>query len=570
VTHTVYLAREHSTLPHCTSQGGMMGLLNIPELLGCRQEMQVMKRAGDRLDAILALILAILGILLYSASYSGPRLSCVPVDCPASPLSPKCSLDWSYQSHLCEEELLSYPDASFHLLLLMKGALFLSVLILPIFYGNPACTDQFTGISGLWRLRSNAPVTGQLEWRRKMVLVLEQLKSSTLLTRHYSLYHTLGLTLDSISLLISLLYSLHFLDYHLPPPTYSGLWTQFEGQDLLGISAFFHPGNTLCQNGTFHCEMPNLTMYKWFGGLGSILLASKVINRWLCLGFSLGIPGLFGRNVLLHCSRLTDVNSEPVYNLESRPLPALLAVLANIASLLLLSPIRSMGSFLNFYFYNSECKTAITLSAEDEGSLDDLDTREEAFLAAATAATSPPSLGQGRGDSRGRHFHPQLQNWCDLFFVMDVMSGSIDICEILVFISKLDPLVEEMEGKRVDVGKSFLDTYNHTLTLVFTSAGSLEQLLDQEVEGGTEVRGWLEGHRGRVEAQPQEDGKALVFPVDFGTSYELVSAVFGRGRQLVRLQPFRISVPGEIRIKLSRRPGHEVPLSMLGLDPRPL
>ena len=76
-----------------------------------------------------------------------------------------------------------------------------------------------------------------------------------------------------------------------------------------------------------------------------------------------------------------------------------------------------------------------------------------------------------------------------------------------------------MEGKRVDVGKSFLDTYNHTLSLVFTSAGSLEHLLgefmeqltrenslftfndcccaDQEVEGGTEVRGWLEGHRGR-------------------------------------------------------------------------
>ena len=86
--------------------------------------------------------------------------------------------------------------------------------------------------------------------------------------------------------------------------------------------------------------------------------------------------------------------------------------------------------------------------ADDEGSLDDLETREEAFLAAATAATSPPSPGQGRGDSRGRHYHPQLQvglgsmlsnnsdmqNWSDLFFALDVMSGSIDICEILVFI----------------------------------------------------------------------------------------------------------------------------------------
>ena len=37
----------------------------------------------------------------------------------------QCALDWSHQSRLCEQELLSYPDATFHLLLLLKAALFL-------------------------------------------------------------------------------------------------------------------------------------------------------------------------------------------------------------------------------------------------------------------------------------------------------------------------------------------------------------------------------------------------------------------------------------------------------------
>ena len=84
---------------------------------------------------------------------------------------------------------------------------------------------------------------------------------------------------------------------------------------------------------------------------------------------------------------------------------------------------------------------------------------ETAFLAAATAAanlqkkqsketraasTSSPS-GLRKQEGRG--------NWADLFFVLDVMSGSIDVCEILVFISKTDPLVRQLEEKKVDPGK---------------------------------------------------------------------------------------------------------------------
>jgi len=564
----------------------MAALMNLPELLGFRSELQVMKRWGDKVDAGIAALLAFLGVLLYSASFSGPKLACVPMECPADPLNPNCALDWSHQSRLCEQELLSYPDATFHLLLLLKAALFLSVLVLPIFYGNKAVTDQFTSISSLWKLRSNSPVTGQVEWRRRMQLVLRQLQSSTLLTRHYSLYHALGLGLDSISLTISLLYSLHFLDYHLPEASFTQ-GELGEGPELLGLSSFFQPGNTECQNGTFHCEMPKLPIYKAFGLVGSVFLTAKVVNRLYCLGFSLGIPGLFGRNVLLHCSRLTDINRDPVYNIESRPAPALLVIFSNLTKLLFIAPLRSLASFLDFYFYDAECKTAITLAADDEGIFEDDDTieGESAFLAAATAAeivqkkkggekttattsTSSSSTTTSTSSTGRLRKREELGNWADLFFVLDVMSGSIDVCEILVFISKTDPLVRQLEEKRVDSGKSFLDSYDHKLTILFTDVGSLEQLLEHEVEGGLEVRGWLEGPRGRVEGDQNKEDRSLTFSVDFGSSYELVSAVFARGRQLVRLPSYKVSLPSEIRLRLRKRHGHHIPLYTLGLDPR--
>ena len=92
--------------------------------------------------------------------------------------------------------------------------------------------------------------------------------------------------------------------------------------------------------------------------------------------------------------------------------------------------------------------------ADDSFEDDEMVGGEAAFLAAATVATnmerkkkiaastsSPLRKQEGRG------------NWADLFFVLDVMSGSIDVCEILVFISKTDPLVRQLEEKRVDPGK---------------------------------------------------------------------------------------------------------------------
>ena len=147
----------------------------------------------------------------------------------------------------------------------------------------------------------------------------------------------------------------------------------------------------------------------------------------------------------------------------------------------------------------------LSLRADDEGSFEDDEMLggETAFLAAATAAAAKKRKTEqnekktkaASTSSPGRLRKQESQgNWADLFFVLDVMSGSIDVCEILVFISKTDPLVRQLEEKRVDSGetsnirtpqrwrssssgKSFLDSYDHKLTIIFTDVGSLEQLL---------------------------------------------------------------------------------------------
>ena len=60
---------------------------------------------------------------------------------------------------------------------------------------------------------------------------------------------------------------------------------------------------------------------------------------------------------------------------------------------------------------------------------------------------------------------------------MDVMSGGVDICDILIFISKTDDLIPVMDDKKVDVHLSRLDVATNTLTVSYTNAGIIEKLL---------------------------------------------------------------------------------------------
>ena len=71
--------------------------------------------------------------------------------------------------------------------------------------------------------------------------------------------------------------------------------------------------------------------------------------------------------------------------------------------------------------------------------------------------------------------HP-TQNWSDLFFILDTISYNIDMCDIILFMTKICP-VPGLETKKVSVEVSYLETNSNTLIVSHTDAGVLEQLL---------------------------------------------------------------------------------------------
>ena len=73
--------------------------------------------------------------------------------------------------------------------------------------------------------------------------------------------------------------------------------------------------------------------------------------------------------------------------------------------------------------------------------------------------------------------HP-AQNWSDLFFILDSLSYNIDMCDIILFMTKINP-VAGLETKKVNVDVSYLDTTSNTLIVSHTGAGVLENLLGE-------------------------------------------------------------------------------------------
>ena len=69
------------------------------------------------------------------------------------------------------------------------------------------------------------------------------------------------------------------------------------------------------------------------------------------------------------------------------------------------------------------------------------------------------------------------QNWSDLFFILDVMSGYIDTCEIIIFISKTDNLILGIDNKRVDLDSSCVNLELKTLSLNFSKCGVIETVM---------------------------------------------------------------------------------------------
>ena len=127
-----------------------------------------------------------------------------------------------------------------------------------MFYGNSTCSELFAGFSSIWKLRTNDPVTRDQEWRRRMQLILEQLKTGSILTRQYAMYHGLGFLLDSSTLLLVSLYTLHYFDWNLPTSYFAVTRTEDE---------------------VTTCHMPNKHMYQWFGLVSTSVMALKVSDN---------------------------------------------------------------------------------------------------------------------------------------------------------------------------------------------------------------------------------------------------------------------------------------------------
>merc|ERR1712128_123695 len=99
-----------------------------------------------------------------------------------------------------------------------------------------------------------------------------------------------------------------------------------------------------------------------------------------------------------------------------------------------------------------------------------------------------------------------VENWSDLFFIIDSLSYNIDMCDLILFLTKINP-VPGIENKKVNVDISYLDTSTNTLVFSHTDAGVMESLLDTELStsGGLQIVGWLEGPTGNVSSQQAQD-----------------------------------------------------------------
>ena len=69
------------------------------------------------------------------------------------------------------------------------------------------------------------------------------------------------------------------------------------------------------------------------------------------------------------------------------------------------------------------------------------------------------------------------QNWCDFFFIIDSLSYNIDMCDFILFMTKLHPTLPNIDTKKVNVDASYLETGSNTLVFSYTEAGIMETLL---------------------------------------------------------------------------------------------
>eukprot|EP00092_Neocalanus_flemingeri_P010457 GFUD01011268.1.p1 GENE.GFUD01011268.1~~GFUD01011268.1.p1 ORF type:complete len:629 (-),score=141.53 GFUD01011268.1:250-2136(-) len=606
-----------------------LDILNIPSLMG--RDLHSFKRANiyDKLDLALAGTVGLIGALVLILNGFSSPLLCVPASCNSDSGNshPNCALDWTYQNALCKNDVLSLPDASFHYLLLVLSLLLIGLLTVPIYWGSNKSKELFDNFYYIWaKLKNGDEECKDVEWKRRMNFVLDQLKSSKSLTTRYALYHGLALILDLLALTAVVLYTLNFtvfgLDAALPPldiiegqnaTSWSGLFNSqppLSAEPTLALSS-----KAKCAGGSFVCDIPNRDIFKWFGVLTSLLLLVKTIINLKCLLFSLGLPGLFGRNFLIYADQLNDNFGEPIYNIQINPIIVLLQTIGVVLRLIFIAPLQWLIAFCRFYSQRHYSPKEIIkrLSATNiRAELKETKKLEKQAKALETEVASEDAKNkdakkekpkeekkekpkeekkekpkeepkekdapkekekekpkeQSKEDDKKDEPKPTplvtkpAQNWSDLFFIIDALSYNIDMCDLILFMTKMNP-VPGIENKKVNVDVSYLDTTTNTLVFSHTDAGVMESLLDTELStsGGLQIVGWLEGPTGNVSSQkPQDNPKNLAFSVSLGSTYEFVSAVYARGRMLARLQNFTFQCPQDTK-KQMKKYGANVPLA---------
>jgi len=603
-----------------------LDILNIPNLLG--RDLHSFKRANiyDKLDLALAGTVGLIGtVVLVLNGFSSPLL-CVPASCNSDSgnSNPNCALDWTYQSTLCKNDVLSLPDASFHYLLLVLSLLLIGLLTVPIYWGSNKSKELFDNFYYIWaKLKNGDEECKDVEWKRRMNFVLDQLKSSKSLTTRYALYHGLALILDLLALTAVVLYTLNFtvfgLDASLPPldivegnnaTSWSGLFTS--QPPLSAEPTLVSSSKAKCAAGSFVCDIPNRDLFKWFGVVTSLLLLVKTIINLKCLLFSIGLPGLFGRNFLIYADQLNDNFGEPIYNIQINPIIVLLQTVGVVLRLIFIAPLQWLVAFCRFYAQRHYSpkeiikrlsatniraeqketkkleKQAKALATEVNG--EDAKTKDakKEKVNGEEAKTKDAKKEKPKEESKEKETPKEkekpkeqlkeddkkdepkptplvakpAQNWSDLFFIIDTLSYNIDMCDLILFMTKMNP-IPGIENKKVNVDISYLDTTTNSLVFSHTDAGVMESLLDTELStsGGLQIVGWLEGPTGNVSSQkPQDNPKNLAFTVSLGSTYEFVSAVYGRGRMLARLQNFTFQCPQDTK-KQMKKYGPNVPLA---------
>jgi hypothetical protein len=602
-----------------------LDILNIPGLLGT--ELHTFKRANvyDKLDLGLAGVVALLaGVVLLLNGFATP-LACVPAACngDSGNANPNCALDYRYQSGVCRAEVLSAPDSGFHYLLVVLALSLIGLLTVPIYWGSTASRELFDNFYYIWaKLKNGDEECKDTEWKRRMHFVLDQLKNSKSLSTRYALYHGLALLLDLVALTVVVLFTVNFTEYglenNLPSLDMDGgahngtTWSSLFKSSTPVAGGLANSAKAKCSGGQFVCDIPNRNLFKWFGVLTSLVLTAKALINAKCLLFSLGLPGLFGRNFLIYADQLNDNTGEPIYHIQTNPCLVLLQTSLVVLRLVFVAPFLWLLAFCRFYSrkHDSPKETIKRQSATNIRAEQKESKKVEKVAKAPETEANGDAKAVKNGDSKKEKKEepkkeepkkeeankkekeekpkekevpkakevPKVeekeevistplvarpaQNWSDLFFIIDSLSYNIDACDLILFMTKINP-IPGLENKKVNVDVSYLDTTSNTLVISHTDSGIIENLLDTELstEGGLQIVGWLEGPTGIMWSQRTCDNpKNLGFAVSLGSTYELVSAVYGRGRMLARLSNFTFQCPQDTK-KQMKKYGANVPLS---------